>query len=153
MNKVLVVDDDKCINKIYSEALRKKGYEVFSAFDTKEARKILETQDISVVILDRQMPDENGDEFAERFDFGVAVPLMITGSDFDDEYVAEKMNKGLIFVLQKGCSVSKIFACVDHACRLSEMKRINKNLIEKTEEIIRGLREAEDFLKQTVQGD
>jgi DNA-binding NtrC family response regulator len=151
MNKILVVDDDKAINKIYSNALSKKGYEVFSVFNTEDARLVLTEHDISVVILDRQMPGENGDEFAEKFNFGATVPLMLTGSNFDDDYVVDRMRRGLIFVLQKGCSLNKIFACVEYACKLYEIKKTNISLIDKIEEIIRGLSEAEECLRQTIQ--
>src|SRR5438552_9439550 len=60
MNKVLLVDDDPMILKIYREGLSKHGLEVESAADGLEAVKTLRSSRPDLVVLDLMMPKFSG---------------------------------------------------------------------------------------------
>lgn len=60
--KVLIVDDELTIIQLLSYFLRKKGCEIFTAFNGKEACEVLKAGHIDVVITDMRMPEMNGME-------------------------------------------------------------------------------------------
>ena len=60
MAKILIVDDEINVRKLYSEELRGEGYETVSASTVKEAVESVETENPDLVILDIKLGDESG---------------------------------------------------------------------------------------------
>lgn len=60
MAKVLVIDDDETIRSVFSRFLTSKGYEVFVAADGRKGLKVLEDEDVELVITDIMMPETDG---------------------------------------------------------------------------------------------
>ncbi|WP_277543074.1 response regulator [Haloarcula laminariae] len=61
---VVVVDDEKDVADLHTAWLQ-DSYDVQTAYDGAEALEIL-TEDVSVVLLDREMPDQSGDDMLEK---------------------------------------------------------------------------------------
>ena len=61
---VLVVDDERANAELCREALQLEGYEVVTAFGTKEAMDIIASREVDVVVCDVQMP-HNGQRVFE----------------------------------------------------------------------------------------
>lgn len=68
MARVLVVEDDRDLNKAYSIILRHEGHEVVSAFDGQEALTKLEEFEPELVLLDLLMPIMGGLEFLQHWE-------------------------------------------------------------------------------------
>ncbi len=65
--KILVVDDDRTALALVDIALGgEPGYRLFQATDTKEGMRIAEQERPSLIISDRQMPNEDGLGFCKR---------------------------------------------------------------------------------------
>ena len=62
MEKVLCVDDDFSLLRLYQEELTEEGYKVILAKDGKEALKKFEKESPHVVVMDIRMPVMNGIE-------------------------------------------------------------------------------------------
>lgn len=62
---VLVVDDDPMMLKLIKEHLHDK-YDVATAVSGKIAHKFLESKKTDLILLDYEMPNENGPEFLEK---------------------------------------------------------------------------------------
>ena len=62
MEKVLCVDDDLSLLRLYQEELTEDGYKVVLAKDGKEALKKFEKESPSVVVMDIRMPVMDGIE-------------------------------------------------------------------------------------------
>tara|TARA_A100000171_G_C2134009_1_gene148726 strand:+ start:2687 stop:3385 length:699 start_codon:yes stop_codon:yes gene_type:complete len=60
---LLVVDDDNRLRNLLERYLSEKGYLVTTAENAEQARNVLATEDINLVVLDVMMPDETGLEF------------------------------------------------------------------------------------------
>ncbi len=58
--RLLVVDDDKLINKIVRSLFEANGFVVESAFDGREALRMARTFNPHAIVLDVMMPGENG---------------------------------------------------------------------------------------------
>ena len=60
MAKILIVDDDAMILKLYSEILSKEGFEVLTAGDAKKGFDLAVSQAPDLILLDIMMPDVDG---------------------------------------------------------------------------------------------
>lgn len=57
---LLIVDDDRDIRTLLAEQLRDAGYEVSTAADGVEMRKVLEKTAVDLIVLDLNLPREDG---------------------------------------------------------------------------------------------
>jgi len=60
MAKILIVDDEVNVRKLYSEELRGEGYQTVSASTVKEAIESVEKENPDLVILDIKLGEESG---------------------------------------------------------------------------------------------
>ncbi len=65
MKKILLLEDDENLNKGINLKLGKEGYQVFSAYTIREAKVLLEKEEIALVISDITLPDGNGLDFGK----------------------------------------------------------------------------------------
>ncbi len=63
MNKILIVDDDEKIRELLKISLENNDFRVWTARSSIEAKPILCSQDVDLMILDVMMPHENGFSF------------------------------------------------------------------------------------------
>ncbi len=66
MGNILLLEDDKSLNRGISFKLKKEGYNVNTAFNIKQAKEVFEKNDINLIISDVGLPDGNGFEFCEE---------------------------------------------------------------------------------------
>lgn len=57
---ILVVDDDTDIRTLLSQYLEGQGYRATAVADSKGMRKLLETTDVDLIVLDLMLPGESG---------------------------------------------------------------------------------------------
>ncbi len=60
MKKILVVDDEAHIRRLYTDELRDEGYDVIAAEGGDEALRVFEKERPDVVVLDIRLPDRDG---------------------------------------------------------------------------------------------
>lgn len=58
--KILIVDDEEAIRKLFKMALTLKGYRVFCADSSEHALKVIEKETIPVMFLDLNLPGMSG---------------------------------------------------------------------------------------------
>mgnify|MGYP003362816919 FL=1 len=81
--KILVVEDEKDLNKIITKYLKKSNYSVDSAYNGEEALDYINVGEYDVIILDIMMPKMNGYDFIKqiRRDKNNVAVLMLTAKD------------------------------------------------------------------------
>ncbi len=96
-NKILYIDDEE-FNLFPFQSTYSKYYEIFTATNTKTGEKILDSEDIKLVIIDEKMPEENGTTFIERYapKNKKIVFIILTGA-LDYDTILEAINLGYIF--------------------------------------------------------
>jgi len=113
--KVLIVEDDVMLNKIYQTKLGIVGYKVFAAYDGEEGIKKMEETLPNIVLLDLMLPKKNGFEVLETVKQNIKlnhIPVIILsnlgqGDDIErgralgaDDFLV-KSNVKLEMVLEK----------------------------------------------------
>ena len=64
--RTLVVEDEKHLNRMISEAILDEGYSVDSCFNGLEALELCECAEYDVIVLDIMMPKMDGFELVRR---------------------------------------------------------------------------------------
>ncbi len=60
MTKILVVDDEKNIRRLYETELKREGYEVMTAESAEDALELMEESDPDLVVLDIRLEGMDG---------------------------------------------------------------------------------------------
>ncbi len=86
--KLLVVDDEKNILKLYKAELEDEGYTVITANSGKEAIELFEKENPDLVTLDILMPDIDGIRVLRQMkEMRPNVPvIMLTAYDYRDDF-------------------------------------------------------------------
>ena len=64
--RILLVEDDNFLNQLYTDLLKKEGYEVTSVIDGETALEKIQTNSWDLILLDIVLPGKSGFEvFAE----------------------------------------------------------------------------------------
>jgi len=88
MKKVLVVDDDQNIQKLYKLELEEEGYKVYQAYSGTEGIELFNEVNPDIVTLDILMPDIDGIQVLRIMkEKNPNVPvIMSTAYDYRDDF-------------------------------------------------------------------
>ena len=131
MGKILLLEDDKSLNRGISFKLKKEGFEVETAFCIEEAKNIFDNNKIDLIITDIGLPDGSGFDFCEeiRKTSNVYV-IMLTALD-------EEFNAVMGYEIGADDYVTKPFSLAILVSKVKAfMKRAGNNEKEKTSENI-----------------
>ena len=85
--QILLVEDNKSITKALTYNLEQHKYGVLSAENIAEAKKILATEKINLIILDITLPDGNGfDLYRDIKEMNIST-IFLTARDDEDDIV------------------------------------------------------------------
>jgi DNA-binding response OmpR family regulator len=111
--KVLFIDDDNFLRKVYETELSEKGFEVQLAADGQEGlQKIADTHP-DIVILDLIMPNKNGFEVLsdlQRFEETRALPVIVLSNLGQSEDQKRALDLGAVEYLIKDNTTLDIIA-------------------------------------------
>lgn len=95
---VLCVDDEENILNSLRRLLRKEGYRLLTASSGAEGLKLLEENNVHLVISDQRMPQMSGTEFLARVkeEYPDAIRIVLTGYTEVDA-ITESINKGHVY--------------------------------------------------------
>lgn len=78
MKRILIIDDEYRIRRIYTNLLTMEGFDVIEASNAIDAHEILKRSVIDLVLLDIKMPKINGSEMFDVIDqFHKQVKLIV----------------------------------------------------------------------------
>lgn len=66
MEQILIVEDDRELNRGLCQALKRAGRQMVSCLNLKSAREQLLCGNVSLVLLDVNLPDGSGLEFLKK---------------------------------------------------------------------------------------
>lgn len=131
MNKgrVLFIDDDNFLRKVYQSELTEKGFEVHLAADGEEGlQKITETHP-DLIILDLIMPKKNGFEVLsdlQRFEETRTIPVIVLSNLGQSEDQKRALDLGAVeYLVKDNTTLDVIAEKIDfHLHSLSTKNRI-----------------------------
>ncbi len=127
---LLLVDDEQKIRRSLGQALRVEGHEVLEAANVGEARTVLASRDVDVLIVDNLMPGATGldliREIAASTPEAERPQILMMTAYATVESALEAMKLGALDYLQKPFEVEELLVVVERALahqRLSTQQR------------------------------
>ena len=118
MYNILVCDDDKEIVEAIEIYLKREGYNIFKAYNGKEALKIInENEDIHLVILDIMMPELDGISVANLIRKDKSVPIIMLSAKSEDYDKISGLNNGADDYITKPFNPLELIARVNSQIR------------------------------------
>ncbi|MFD0793614.1 sigma-54-dependent transcriptional regulator [Mucilaginibacter litoreus] len=115
-NTILIIDDEKKLNDLLSRIISLEGFRVLQAFNGKDGIKLLQQEDVLLVISDVKLPDVNGIELVktikEKKPYVEVINLTAYGTIADG---VKAMQNGAFNYITKGDDNDRIIPLVNQA--------------------------------------
>jgi DNA-binding response OmpR family regulator len=85
MSRILVVDNQLTVQRIWADLLRRGGHEVHTAGSVAEARGRVDAERFDVVVLDLDLPDGSGHDLLLELRGRAGAPPVIAVSELSSE--------------------------------------------------------------------
>jgi DNA-binding NtrC family response regulator len=132
---VLYVDDE--INNLNSfKAAFRRDFDIYTAQSAREGRKILDANEIGVIITDQRMPGMTGIEFLESIlaVYPDTIRILLTGFS-DMNAVMDAINRGQVYkYLVKPWQNDELKLYIQNALEIYHLRRENKELAQKLQQ-------------------
>jgi response regulator RpfG family c-di-GMP phosphodiesterase len=128
---VLYVDDEEN-NLLAFKASFRRHFTVFTAISADEGSKILQSEEIHVLITDQRMPGTLGTELLAQAvkDYPDQIRILLTGFS-DIEAIKDAINRGQIYhYLQKPWNDDELKSTIENAFKIYHLKKKQKELSE-----------------------
>ena len=113
--KILFVDDDPTVTKIFSHFFSKENFDVYVATNGEEGLEITRENRPDIILLDIMMPIMNGFEFLEqkRKEKNIVdIPVILVSSFSQDDEILKGLGSGAIDYIVKPFSIPVLVAKV-----------------------------------------
>lgn len=153
--KVLIIEDDRGLNRGISFALEQEGYEVRSAFDLASGEALYKQERPDALLLDLNLPDGDGIEFCQKVRLESNLPvLMLTARDMEvdeimglssgaDDYITKPFSISVLKIRLDNALKRKSIACSQLNPVGTELKSGKISLNSKTLRVYNGEKELE----------
>ncbi|MBW2368517.1 MAG: sigma-54-dependent Fis family transcriptional regulator [Deltaproteobacteria bacterium] len=124
--RVLIVEDEEPLRKVYLRRLMRKGYRVDGVSTAEAGLRALENHDFNVALVDFRMPGMNGLDFikAAKESRPILEVIMITAFG-SIETAVKAMKLGAYDYLTKPCQLPELEILVAKACEKNAIQRQN----------------------------
>jgi DNA-binding response OmpR family regulator len=107
MTKVLLVEDDPAISRLYQKALTFENFEVQTADNGLTALDMVPSFQPNIILLDIMMPTMNGIQFLEQLRLTGAfstIPVIVLTNVSDSDVTLAAVNAGAALILIKSAT-------------------------------------------------
>ena len=130
MAKILVVEDDKEINKLVSDFLVSNGYEVISLFDGLKATDAVKNERIELAILDLMLPYKNGDMVLADIRKISNIPVIIVSAKETTQNKIDLLRLGADDYMTKPFDLEEVLARIESNLRRAGFSQNSGNTLE-----------------------
>ena len=119
IKKILIVDDEKDMCWLLSEALSKRKYKVTTASTGKEGINQIKKETPDLVFLDLKLPDIDGIKILPRIKkINSKIVVCIITAYGTPDLQKEAMNKGAFYFLDKPFSIKEILRVIRESSKM-----------------------------------
>lgn len=120
---ILIIDDDNDFRALLVRIISKEGFRVFDADDATSGLKVLQKEDIRVVLSDVNLPDANGVELVQTIKSKHSLTEIIVITSFGTiEDGVKSIKNGAFDYLVKGQDNQKIIPLLNKAIEKSQLQ-------------------------------
>lgn len=125
MSRLLIVEDDIALSESVALALETAGFLVFTANTVNEAKKMLDSSDYDLLLLDVNLPDGSGhDVLAWIRHYGKDIPTIFLTANDDEADVIRALEGGGDDYVTKPFRIRELISRINANLRRYEGKRV-----------------------------
>jgi sigma-B regulation protein RsbU (phosphoserine phosphatase) len=135
--RVLIVDDEEALAKVMERVLRSRGFAADVALNAADARRLIDSGDYAVVLLDVKLPDESGYGLLEelRATRPDTAVVMISGVD-DPELGKAALEHGAFAYHVKPVGATQLYLLVVNNLRRRAVEMENRANLRRLEGMV-----------------
>lgn len=118
--KILVVDDEQKIVEVIKSYLEKEGFEVFEAYNGRQAVDIFDRVNPSLIVLDLMLPDMSGEEVCKVIRKKSRTPIIMLTAKVDEVSILNGFGIGTDDYVTKPFSPKQLIARILAVLRRTE---------------------------------
>jgi len=118
--KILIVDDDREISGLLAEYLEKNGYRAVTAGDGKAMQKALQDHRIDLIVLDLNLPGEDGLTLCRNLRSHSAIPVIMLTARGEPVDRILGLEMGADDYVPKPCEPRELFARIRSVLRRTQ---------------------------------
>jgi DNA-binding NtrC family response regulator len=128
--RILIVDDEASLRTTLFRALDRKGYQVITSANVKEAETISQSdKPVDLAIVDLKLPDGDGIELMSRLrQIHPNIQVIILTGHASIESAVEATRSGAFHFVTKPCNLDEILSLVERALTHTQLTKENEHL-------------------------
>lgn len=120
---ILIIEDDLEIQETLKRFLELKGYTVRQAYTYREA---MENRNVDLIIIDIQLPDNNGIALCQKIREKSQVPIIFLTALTNEETIVEALRAGGDDYVKKPFHMKELLARIECVTRRVQVKSVIK---------------------------
>ncbi len=121
MDTVLIVEDEEDILELMEYTLQKSGYDVIGFRDALKVRKVLDEEDVDIILMDRNLPSIEGSVLVNELrSEGYDIPVIYVSAKDSSEDIIEGFERGADDYITKPFSPNELVARVKAVIKRSK---------------------------------
>lgn len=122
---ILIVEDDKILNKGLTFSMKQNGYNIISAFNSREGNRALLENTVDLIILDINLPDKSGLDLCTDIRKNSDKPILFLTANDTEQDVIKGFQAGCDDYVSKPFSIEVLKQRISAVLRRSEVKEKN----------------------------
>lgn len=132
---ILVVEDDKEINRLLCKALSNNDYITESAYTGIQGLDMLKTEKYDMVLLDIMLPYKSGDKLLQELRIFSDIPVLVISAKETTQIKIDLLQSGADDYITKPFDLDEVVARVEANLRRTQQISSTKNIILKYKDI------------------
>lgn len=133
MHRILIIDDEIIIRKLFTRLLTREKYRVLTASNGKKGIKTVKKEKLDLVILDLKMPEMDGIEALKRIkEINKNIRVIIITAFGTIKSASDALNLGADDFISKPFDIAKIRTTIKNVLKMkklaSEVEELRSNL-------------------------
>jgi len=125
--EIVIIEDEKDILELLEYHLTKQGYTVTGFLSTDKVEQFLEEEVVSLLIVDRNLPNIEGSDFVAYLrDNGYDIPVIFLTAKDKDYDIDEGFQKGADDYITKPFRIKEVLLRIEAILKRSGIKKQNK---------------------------
>jgi len=122
---IMIVEDEEDILDLMEYTLLKEGYDIITCIDTSNVKDILDEEDISLILMDRNLPSMEGSQYIQNLrKDGYTQPVIYVSAKDSTQDIIDGLESGGDDYITKPFNLNELTA------RVKAMLRRTQNLQE-----------------------
>jgi len=133
MHRILIIDDEIIIRKLFTRLLTREKYRVLTASNGKKGIETVKKEKLDLVILDLKMPEMDGIEALKRIkEINKNIRVIIITAFGTIKSASDALNLGADDFISKPFDIAKIRTTIKNVLKMkklaSEVEELRSNL-------------------------